>query len=214
MASGSSTYNPPGLGRLPLLTGSGSALPGVKAYEARIVFKSSDEDWIVADGVERTFGQGSWSDPVVGSKGSGFGVFGILPTAPGQYWKVKWLGRISFIDRGETSIVATVGMKFTNPTGGTEQTSQQIFQDDGDTQYFNMEWNVSPKTSFTRTDNAFWTKFSPFGSLSSSGATAGARLPLVNEIVCELWNGPFPSNNRRKGLNQLDTSYNLAPTNL
>ena len=210
MASGSSTYNPPDLNHIRQLTGSGSSLPGVKAYEARLLFSIADQDWMVSDGAEKSFFMQQWNDPVVGTKDLGVYAFAKLPARPGQYWKLRWKGRVDFIPRNaETGLSAEIGFRIINPTGGTEQTSLEMTE----AGFFDFETVVSARTSLTADldEHASWTLFTPFGIGSASGATSGFRLLWPNEIICELWNGSLPETNRSKNAGPTSSGYAVTP---
>jgi len=216
--SGQSTYNPPGLNKLAYLTGGGNQVNGVKAYEVRKIFSIAEQDWLLSDGVRKSFLlNGGWQDPITGL--TGFSSMSKLPARPGQYWKITWLARFScLVNNAETGHSLTLGFRITNPTNGTEE-YQQVFPVDANTdaEEATMSIVVSPKTSLTwdLTQNSLWTRFSCFGELVASGSTSTVRLNPFNEIILELWNGPFPNTNRLQnaGVSKPDLRFEIQPQN-
>lgn len=214
---GQSTYNPPGLRLQPYLTGGGNQVNGVKVYEVKKLFSIANQDWLLTNGVTRTFmnGAGGWQDPVTGL--TSFFSMAKLPARPGQYWRVKWKARLSVEPRGnENSQLVTLGFRITNPTSGTEDYLQdyRLFPDPN--KEVVIEAIVSPQTSETASfqDDAPWTRIKCIGTASGSGTTSGIRLSNFNEITLQLWNGPFPRTNRQRNANPFVTSYEVQPQDL
>lgn len=219
---GQSTYNPPGLDTLALVTGGGNAVNGVKAYEVRklfCIYNNLDTPWLLSDGVRKTFMlNGIWKDPI--TQLAGFAAIAQLPARPGQYWKIKWNYRYEIAPKNsETNHFTTLGIRITNPTGGTEEYTEWFDDSLGLQHSGQIEVVVPVQTSTTRRldQHSGWTRFSCFGSCTATGTTSEVFLLPFNEIILELWNGPLPNSNRLKNAGNpallTDARFEVAPEN-